>query len=242
MSYQGLYVQSLQKRFGQKYVVKNVSLSCKPGEIVGLLGPNGAGKTTCFYIVSGLIPANKGKIYFNHYDITRLPMYKRAALGIGYLPQEASIFRGMNVEQNILCVLELTEKNKKKRYERLEKLLNDFSIQSIRKSPALALSGGERRRVEIARALANNPQIIMLDEPLAGVDPVAVQEIKQLIYQLKYQKIGVVITDNNVRETLKIVDRAYILHEGSVLIEGKTEEIIQNAQVKEVYLGKDFIL
>jgi lipopolysaccharide export system ATP-binding protein len=238
----GLVATDLHKKFGQKHVLKGVSLSCKPGEVVGLLGPNGAGKTTCFYIITGLIKPTSGVVCFDQNDITKSPMYRRARLGIGYLPQEASIFRGMTAEKNILAVIEVVEKDKKKQQEMLEKLLDEFSITHVRKTPSVALSGGERRRVEIARALAAHPKIIMLDEPLAGVDPVAVQDIRSLIHHLKHRGIGVLITDHNVRETLTIVDRAYIIHEGELLMEGNPEEVVADKEVRRVYLGEEFKL
>jgi len=237
-----LTVQGVQKSFGNRMVVRGVSLTLRRGEAVGLLGPNGAGKTTVFYMITGLIKADKGKIQFDGHDITHLPMYQRARLGIGYLPQEASIFRGLNVEDNIRAVLEVVEPSKKKREMELDKLLEEFNIARLRKTPAIALSGGERRRVEIARALATAPHFILLDEPLAGIDPIAVGDIRDLVLHLKDRGIGVLITDHNVRDTLRIVDRAYILHEGQVLMEGTPDAIVSNPDVRRVYLGERFSL
>ena len=228
------------KKYKKRTVLKNVSLHVKKGEAVGLLGPNGAGKTTCFYCVVGLIKPNYGDIYINGEDITNLPVYKRAKMGIGYLPQEASIFRTLSVEDNIKAVLEVVEEDENKRETALDELLNEFSIAHLRKSPALALSGGERRRLEIARALASKPSFILLDEPLAGIDPIAVNEIRTLVSQLKNRGLGVLITDHNVRETLDIIDRAYILHGGTVLMEGTPDEIVSNEDVRKVYLGDNF--
>ena len=235
-----LSAKNLNKRYGKKLVIRDISLEIKRGEIVGLLGPNGAGKTTSFYIIVGLIESNDGSIFIDDIDITKMPMYQRARLGIGYLPQEASIFRDMNVEDNIYSILEITEQNEFKRKEKLEELLKEFSITHIRKSHALSLSGGERRRVEIARALAVNPSFILLDEPFAGVDPIAVNEIRNMVMHLKDRGIGVLITDHNVRETLSIVDRAYIVYDGTILSSGSREEIVSNEEVKKVYLGQDF--
>jgi lipopolysaccharide export system ATP-binding protein len=235
-----LSVKNLNKSYGKKQVIRDVSLDIKQGEVVGLLGPNGAGKTTCFYMIVGLVDVGQGNIFIDSLDITTMPMYQRARLGIGYLPQEASIFRGMNVEDNIYSILEITEKDEAKRREKLEKLLEEFSITHIRKSHALALSGGERRRVEIARALATNPSFILLDEPFAGVDPIAVNDIRQMVMHLKDRGIGVLITDHNVRETLSIVDRAYIVYDGMILASGTKDEIVGNDQVRKVYLGEDF--
>jgi lipopolysaccharide export system ATP-binding protein len=212
------------------------------GEAVGLLGPNGAGKTTCFYIMTGLIAADSGSVTIDGTDVTALPMYRRARLGVGYLPQEASIFRGLSVEQNIRAVLEVAEADPVQRDLKLDELLAEFSIEHLRRAPAMALSGGERRRVEIARALASAPQFMLLDEPLAGIDPIAVNDIRDLIYQLRDRGIGVLITDHNVRETLDIVDRAYILHDGMVLMEGEPSEIIADKDVRRVYLGERFSL
>ncbi len=235
-----LSARNLHKRYGKKVAVRDVSVDIKQGEVVGLLGPNGAGKTTCFYMTVGLVPATSGHIFIDSLDIGKMPMYQRARLGISYLPQEASIFRGMNVEDNIYSVLEIVEPNEFKRKEKLEKLLQEFSITHIRKSHALALSGGERRRVEIARALATNPSFILLDEPFAGVDPIAVNDIRQMVLHLKDRNIGVLITDHNVRETLSIVDRAYIVYDGNILTSGSRDEIINNKDVRKFYLGEDF--
>ncbi|MBR2299075.1 MAG: LPS export ABC transporter ATP-binding protein [Alphaproteobacteria bacterium] len=235
-----LEIFNIGKKYKNRSVLKNVSLNVKRGEAVGLLGPNGAGKTTCFYCVIGLITPDYGDVHINGEDITNMPMYKRARMGIGYLPQEASIFRALSVEDNIKAVLEIVEDDENKREAKLEELLSEFSIAHLRKSPAVALSGGERRRLEIARALASHPDFILLDEPLAGIDPIAVGEIRSLVSQLKNRGLGVLITDHNVRETLDIIDRAYILHNGSVLMEGTPEEIVQNKDVRKVYLGEDF--
>ena len=235
-----LKAQNIAKSYHKKTVIRDVSLEVKQGEIVGLLGPNGAGKTTSFYMIVGLIPNDSGSIFIDKIDISHLPMYQRARLGIGYLPQEASIFRGMTVEQNIMAILEISEANIVKRKEKLNELLEEFSITHLRKSHALSLSGGERRRVEIARSLATNPSFILLDEPFAGVDPIAVNDIVEMINQLKKRHIGILITDHNVRETLSIVDRAYIVYDGKILISGTKNEIIENEQVRKVYLGADF--
>ena len=235
-----LEVLNLQKSYGEKVVLKDINLAVSKGEVVGLLGPNGAGKTTLFYTIVGLIKANSGKVLLGNDDITNFPMYMRAQMGIGYLPQENSIFRGMSVEENILSVLEIIEKNKKQRVKKLKELLEEFSIEHIRKSPALALSGGERRRVEIARTLTSNPSFILLDEPFAGVDPIAVNDIMSMVKHLKSKEIGVLITDHNVRETLKIVDRAYIVYDGKILMSGTPDEIMKNPEVKRVYLGENF--
>jgi lipopolysaccharide export system ATP-binding protein len=238
----GLLALKLVTYFKKRPVLRGVSVSVQRGEAVGLLGPNGAGKTTCFYIITGLIRANQGSIVLDGVDVTDLPMYRRARLGIGYLPQEASIFRGLSVEQNIRAVLEVVERDRGRRDERLDELLAEFSIGHLRKAPAMALSGGERRRVEIARALASEPSYILLDEPLAGIDPIAVGDIRDLVSHLKDRNIGVLITDHNVRETLDIVDRAYILHEGAVLREGNPAEIVLDEAVRRVYLGERFSL
>jgi len=235
-----LSARNLSKTYGKKTVIRDISLDIKQGEVVGLLGPNGAGKTTCFYMIVGLVKVSSGNIFIDQLDITNMPMYQRARLGIGYLPQEASIFRGMNVEDNIYSILEIAEPNEDKRKEKLEELLKEFSITHIRKSHALALSGGERRRVEIARALATNPSFILLDEPFAGVDPIAVNDIRQMVSHLKDRGIGVLITDHNVRETLSIVDRAYIVYDGTILTSGSKEEIVDHVEVRKVYLGEDF--
>ena len=236
----GLVAHGLGKHYRGRPVLRDVSLSVQRGEAVGLLGPNGAGKTTSFYIITGLIQPDAGTIILDGHDITSLPMYRRARLGIGYLPQEASIFRGLTVENNIRSVLELIENDSLRREQMLEDLLAEFSITHLRRSQALALSGGERRRVEIARALAMQPHFILLDEPLAGIDPIAVGEIRDLVSQLRARGIGVLITDHNVRETLEIVDRAYIIHEGRVLRSGTPEEIVEDEAVRRVYLGEDF--
>ncbi len=241
-SNEGLVVQNIGKRFRKRPVIRDVSLSVQQGEAVGLLGPNGAGKTTCFYIITGLLTADAGTISLDGHNITELPMYRRARLGVGYLPQEASIFRGLSVEQNIRSVLEVIEPERDRREALLDDLLAEFSISHLRRTPALALSGGERRRVEIARALASQPHFILLDEPLAGIDPIAVADIRELVSHLKDRGIGVLITDHNVRETLDIVDRAYILHEGRVLMSGAPAEIVSHADVRRVYLGERFSL
>lgn len=238
----GISAKHLKKSFKDKLVIKDISLSCDKGEIVGLLGPNGAGKTTCFYMLSGLIQPDAGHIFLGETDITHNPLYIRARKGIGYLPQESSIFRGLTAEENIEAVLEIVEKDKNKREDRLNDLIDEFNIGHVRETAAVALSGGERRRVEIARALAMRPEFIMLDEPLAGVDPVAVAEIRELIQHLKNKNVGILITDHNVRETLGLVDRAYIIHEGHVLMEGTPDEIVKNELVRKVYLGEDFSL
>lgn len=235
-----LSAKNLSKKYGKKTVIRDISFEIKQGEVVGLLGPNGAGKTTCFYMVVGLVKVGQGNIFIDDLDITKMPMYQRARLGIGYLPQEASIFRGMNVEDNIYSILEIVEPNKAKRDERLNGLLKEFSIDHIRKSHALSLSGGERRRVEIARALAANPSFILLDEPFAGIDPIAVNDIRLMVSHLTSKNIGVLITDHNVRETLSIVDRAYIVYDGRILTSGSKEDIVNNEEVKKVYLGEDF--
>jgi len=238
----GLVAQNLGKRFRKRPVLRDVSLQVRQGEAVGLLGPNGAGKTTCFYMITGLLRPDAGTISLDGHDITELPMYRRARLGVGYLPQEASIFRGLSVEQNIRSVLEVIEPERDRREAMLEDLLAEFSISHLRRTPALALSGGERRRVEIARALASQPHFMLLDEPLAGIDPIAVSDIRDLVKHLKNRGIGVLITDHNVRETLDIVDRAYILHEGSVLMSGAPDEIVSHSDVRRVYLGERFSL
>lgn len=238
----GLEIFNLGKSYKNRPVLRNVSLNVKKGEAVGLLGPNGAGKTTCFYCVTGLVTPDYGDIHINGKDITALPMYRRARMGIGYLPQEASIFRTLSVENNIRAVLQIIYDDTDKQDARLEQLLAEFSISHLRLTPALALSGGERRRLEIARSLASNPDFVLLDEPLAGVDPIAVGEIRDLVSHLKDKGIGVLITDHNVRETLDIIDRAYILHDGMVLMEGKPEEIVSHEDVRRVYLGEKFSL
>jgi lipopolysaccharide export system ATP-binding protein len=231
----------VEKSYKKRKVVKGVSLAVGRGESVGLLGPNGAGKTTVFYMITGLVPADTGRITIDGEDVTALPMYQRARLGIGYLPQEASIFRGLTVEQNILAVLELVEPDKRLRKERLDSLLEEFKITRLRKSPSIALSGGERRRCEIARALATRPSFILLDEPFAGIDPIAVGDIQELVRHLTDRGIGVLITDHNVRETLSLIDRAYIIYDGQVLTQGNPEEIIANEDVRRVYLGDMFV-
>lgn len=238
----GLVATNVAKHYKNRPVLRDVSLRVEQGEIVGLLGPNGAGKTTFFYILTGLIAPDAGSISLDGHDITDLPMYRRARLGISYLPQEASIFRGMNVENNLRAVLEVVEKDPARREAMLDNLLAEFSITHLRRAPALALSGGERRRVEIARALAIRPHFILLDEPLAGIDPIALGDIRELILHLKKRGIGVLITDHNVRETLDLVDRAYIIHDGHVLMEGTPEAIIAHDDVRRVYLGERFRL
>ncbi|HEY4635781.1 MAG TPA: LPS export ABC transporter ATP-binding protein [Rhodospirillales bacterium] len=238
----GLVAKNLGKRFRKRPVVRGVSLTVQRGEVVGLLGPNGAGKTTCFYMITGLMPPDYGTIILDGSDITDLPMYRRARLGIGYLPQEASIFRGLTVANNIRAVLEVTEKSRDRREAILEALLAEFSITHLRRTPALALSGGERRRVEIARALASNPHFVLLDEPFAGIDPIAVGDIRDLVAHLKDRGIGVLITDHNVRETLDVIDRAYIIHDGMMLMEGAPSDIVGNEDVRRVYLGDRFNL
>ncbi|MEM7121026.1 MAG: LPS export ABC transporter ATP-binding protein [Pseudomonadota bacterium] len=238
----GLVAENLGKSYHKRPVLRDVSVGVERGEAVGLLGPNGAGKTTCFYLITGLITADSGTISLDGDDITDLPMYRRARMGIGYLPQEASIFRGMTVEANIRAVLEVVEKNREVREHMLDELLAEFSISHLRRAPALALSGGERRRVEIARALASRPSFMLLDEPLAGIDPIAVGEIRELVSHLKDRGIGVLITDHNVRETLDIIDRAYILHEGTLMMEGAPSEIVAHEGVRRVYLGDRFQL
>jgi lipopolysaccharide export system ATP-binding protein len=236
----GLVIKNLAKHYQKRPVLRDVSCRVRRGEAVGLLGPNGAGKTTCFYMICGLIKVDAGKIMLDDQDITHLPMYRRARLGIGYLPQEMSIFRGLTVEQNIMAVLQAIEDDHVRREQQLEALLAEFSITHLRYSPAMALSGGERRRVEIARALAAQPEFILLDEPLAGIDPIAISDIRTLIAHLKKRGIGVLITDHNVRDMLDIVDRAYILHGGQVLMEGTPEDIVGNSDVRRVYLGDKF--
>ena len=239
---QGLVVTRIGKSFRRRPVVRSVSLSLRRGEVVGLLGPNGAGKTTCFYMITGLVPVDYGAIELDGHDVTRLPMYRRARLGIGYLPQEASIFRGLTAEQNIRATAELVESDPSRLESLVEDLLGEFGIAHVRDTPAIALSGGERRRVEIARALATHPSYILLDEPLAGIDPIAVGEIRTLVRHLKDRGIGVLITDHNVRDALEIIDRAYIIHEGQVLKEGLPGEIVGDRDVRRVYLGERFSL
>jgi lipopolysaccharide export system ATP-binding protein len=237
-----LAVKGLQKSYRSRTVVHDAALQLRNGEAVGLLGPNGAGKTTIFYMITGLVSADRGMISLDGNDITHLPMYRRARLGIGYLPQEASIFRGLNVEDNIRGVLEVVEPNRKERERKLDELLDEFNITRLRKSPSIALSGGERRRCEIARALAGSPSFMLLDEPFAGIDPIAVGDIQDLVRHLKSRGIGVLITDHNVRETLALTDRTYIIHSGRVLTEGRPEEIVANEEVRRLYLGEDFRL
>ncbi|WP_454915133.1 LPS export ABC transporter ATP-binding protein [Xanthobacter sediminis] len=237
-----LAAYGLAKTYGGRKVVRDVSMYVRRGEAVGLLGPNGAGKTTCFYMVTGLVKADAGRIELDGHDVTPMPMYRRARLGIGYLPQEASIFRGLTVEGNIMGVLEVTEPDRRKRREELELLLEEFKITHVRKSPAIALSGGERRRVEIARALASRPSFMLLDEPFAGIDPIAVGDIQALVRHLTTRGIGVLITDHNVRETLGLIDRAYIIHSGEVLMEGDPDSIVSNPDVRRLYLGEEFRL
>jgi len=239
---QGLVIDKVGKSFKKRPVLRDVSLELHRGEIIGLLGPNGAGKTTCFYIATGLVSPDYGAISLDGADITHLPMYRRSRLGIGYLPQEASIFRGLTVENNIRAVLEVVESDRDQRDAMLDALLAEFSISHLRRTPAIALSGGERRRVEIARALASQPAFMLLDEPLAGIDPIAVHDIRDLVYHLKDRGIGVLITDHNVRETLDMVERAYILHDGMVLMQGAPDEIVDNDEVRRVYLGERFSL
>ncbi len=236
----GLRARGLGKSYRRRPVVRGVDLDLQRGEAVGLLGPNGAGKTTTFYMITGLVQADMGQIEIDGEDVTEEPMYRRARRGLGYLPQEASIFRGLTVTQNIMAVLELVESDKSVRQTRLEELLEEFSVTHLRDTPAVALSGGERRRVEIARCLASNPSFILLDEPFAGVDPIAVNDIRDLVKHLKSRDIGVLITDHNVRETLEIIDRAYILHDGQVLMSGTPEEVVRDDNVRRVYLGEGF--
>ncbi|UDF31649.1 UNVERIFIED_ORG: LPS export ABC transporter ATP-binding protein [Roseateles sp. XES5] len=241
--YEGtLIARGLTKTYRDRRVVNGVSLVVRRGEVVGLLGPNGAGKTTSFYMITGLVPVDEGSIEINGHDVTTMPMYRRARLGVGYLPQEASIFRGLTVEENIRAVLEVHDKDKARREAKLNSLLAELSIEKLRDSPAPALSGGERRRVEIARALATQPRFILLDEPFAGVDPIAVLEIQRIIRFLKQRGIGVLITDHNVRETLGICDRAYIIHAGEVLTHGRANDIVSNPDVRRLYLGDNFSL
>jgi lipopolysaccharide export system ATP-binding protein len=238
----GLEVRSIAKSYDKRAVLHDVSLEVHRGEVVGLLGPNGAGKTTCFYSVMGLVKPDSGLIYLDGNDITELPMYRRAILGLGYLPQETSIFRGMTVEENIMAVLEAAEPDKEKRRGRLEQLLGEFGITALRDSPAMALSGGERRRCEIARALAADPSIMLLDEPFAGIDPISIADIRELVRELKSREIGVLITDHNVRETLDIVDRACIIYDGQVLFAGTPEALVADQEVRRLYLGESFAL
>ena len=237
-----LRTEGLVKRYGKRTVVNDVSINVRQGEIVGLLGPNGAGKTTSFYMTTGLIVPNDGHIYLDDKDITSFPVYKRARAGIGYLPQEASVFRKLSVEDNIMSVLEMTKLTRKQQLEKLEELIADFNLGKVRKNLGDQLSGGERRRTEIARCLAIDPKFIMLDEPFAGVDPIAVEEIQHVVWRLKYRNIGILITDHNVQETLTITDRAYLLFEGRILFQGKPEELAENEVVREKYLGSTFVL
>ena len=237
---QGLKVRSLRKSYKNRPVIRDVSLELARGEVVALLGPNGSGKTTCFYSIAGLVMPDGGQVTIDGRDVTTFPMYRRAKLGIGYLPQERSIFQGLNVEENILAILEIVERDRVRRRERLEELLNEFSIAHLRRTPSVALSGGERRRCEIARSLAANPKYLLLDEPFPGIDPIAVGDIRDLVMDLKKRGIGVLITDHNVRETLEIVDRAYILHDGGVLMSGTADEVVNDEKVRSVYLGQSF--
>ncbi|MBO6639851.1 MAG: LPS export ABC transporter ATP-binding protein [Roseitalea sp.] len=237
-----LIARGLTKSYRGRKVVDGASMAVRAGEAVGLLGPNGAGKTTCFYMVTGLVPVDSGNILLDGHDVTAMPMYQRARLGIGYLPQEASIFRGLSVEQNIMAILEVVVKDAAERERKLDALLDEFSIAHLRKAPSIALSGGERRRCEIARALASDPAFMLLDEPFAGVDPIAISDIQGLVRHLTKRGIGVLITDHNVRETLGLIDRAYIIHAGSVLTHGRPDEIIANPDVRRLYLGDQFSL
>lgn len=236
----GLRVSRLRKSYRKKVVIRDIDIELMRGEVVALLGPNGSGKTTTFYAVAGLVTPEAGSVTLDGADITTLPMYRRARMGIGYLPQEMSIFRGLSVQDNILAILDITVKDHHKRRERLEELLSEFSIEHLRRAPALALSGGERRRVEIARSLAASPKYLLLDEPFAGVDPISVGDIRNLVADLKNRGIGVLITDHNVRETLEIIDRAYILHDGQMLMSGTPKDVVQNDNVRRVYLGENF--
>jgi len=238
----GLDVRSIAKAYDRRAVLHDVSLSVRRGEVVGLLGPNGAGKTTCFYSIMGLVKPDSGRIFLDGQDITDLPMYRRAILGLGYLPQETSIFRGLTVEQNILAVLQVSEPDEQVRRERLERLLDEFGLTALRDSPAMALSGGERRRCEIARALSADPSIMLLDEPFAGIDPISIADIREMVCELKKRDIGVLITDHNVRETLDIVDRACIIYDGQVLFQGTPEALVADSEVRRLYLGESFAL
>tara|TARA_B100002052_G_C15673126_1_gene502616 strand:- start:51 stop:794 length:744 start_codon:yes stop_codon:yes gene_type:complete len=238
----GLYVNKISKTYGNKEVIRDITISIKRGEIVGLLGPNGAGKTTSFYVIVGLVKPDRGSIFLDKLDISELPIYKRGKIGISYLPQEASIFRGMNVEDNLMSIIEIIEKDKNKHGIILQNLLNEFDINHVRKSKSIVLSGGERRRLEIARTLASNPKYLLLDEPLTGIDPVSIEEIKIIIKKLKDKNIGVLITDHNVRETLKIVDKVYIVNEGAIFFEGDPKNAVKDEKIKKFYLGADFIL
>ena len=238
----GLIVNKISKTYGSKQVVRDINLTIKRGEIIGLLGPNGAGKTTTFYIIVGLVKSDSGSILLDKVDISNLPIYSRGQMGISYLPQEASIFRGMNVEDNLLSIIEITEPEKNKQEIILQSLLNEFDINHVRKSKSIVLSGGERRRLEIARTLASNPKYLLLDEPLTGIDPVSIEEIKTIIKKLKEKNIGILITDHNVRETLKIVDRVYIVNEGAIYFEGTPNDAVNNEKIKKFYLGAQFTL
>ena len=236
----GLQVTGLRKSYRKRIIIHDISLKLRRGEVVALLGPNGSGKTTTFYSIAGLTSSDGGQVKIDGMDVTTMPMYRRARLGLSYLPQETSIFRGLNVEENIKSILDISTPLKSERQAKLEKLLSDFRIEHLRRTPALALSGGERRRVEIARALATDPKYILLDEPFAGVDPISVNDVRNLVSELKSRSIGVLITDHNVRDTLKIVDRAYILHDGRVIVSGLPEDVVNNDNVRRVYLGNDF--
>ncbi len=238
----GLIINKISKSYGNKVVVRDINISIKRGEIVGLLGPNGAGKTTTFYIIVGLVKPDIGSIYLDRVEVSSLPIYKRGVMGISYLPQEASIFRGMNVEDNLLSIIEIKENNKNKQEIILNNLLNEFDIDHVRKSKSIVLSGGERRRLEIARTLASNPKYLLLDEPLTGIDPVSIEEIKVIIQKLKKKNIGVLITDHNVRETLKIVDKVYIVNEGAIFFQGNPGDAIEDNRIKKFYLGSEFKL
>tara|TARA_B100002051_G_C16733927_1_gene639966 strand:+ start:1813 stop:2556 length:744 start_codon:yes stop_codon:yes gene_type:complete len=238
----GLNIDKISKTYGNKEVVRNISISIKRGEIVGLLGPNGAGKTTSFYIIVGLVKQDRGSIFLDKMEISDVPIYKRGVMGISYLPQEASIFRGMNVEDNLLSIIEIGEKDRDKQEIILNNLLNEFDINHVRKSKSIVLSGGERRRLEIARTLASNPKYLLLDEPLTGIDPVSIEEIKIIIKKLKQKNIGILITDHNVRETLKIVDKVYIVNEGAIFFEGNPENAVKDEKIKKFYLGSEFKL
>ncbi|MCA8903804.1 MAG: LPS export ABC transporter ATP-binding protein [Hyphomonas sp.] len=239
-SAEGLVAQNIAKSFGKRQVVRDVSLSLQRGEVVGLLGPNGAGKTTCFYMIMGLISVDSGTISIDGEDVTRLPMYQRARLGVGYLPQEASIFRGMTVEENVLAVAELVEKDRAARMAQVDSLLSELHVEHLRHQAATSLSGGERRRVEIARALASRPSFMLLDEPFTGIDPLAINDISELVRYLKQRGLGVLITDHQVRETLQIVDRAYVMYDGEVLFDGPPDSVLKNEEVRRVYLGEQF--
>tara|TARA_B100000401_G_scaffold117380_1_gene76663 strand:+ start:278 stop:1021 length:744 start_codon:yes stop_codon:yes gene_type:complete len=238
----GLIVDKISKSYGNKEVIRDITISIKRGEIVGLLGPNGAGKTTSFYVIVGLVKPDRGSIFFDKKEISNQPMYERGKMGISYLPQESSIFRGMNVEDNLLSIIEIEEKDKNKQKILLQNLLNEFDINHVRKSKSIVLSGGERRRLEIARTLASNPKYLLLDEPLTGIDPVSIEEIKLIIKKLKQKNIGILITDHNVRETLKIVDKVYIVNEGAIFFEGNPEDAVADEKIKKFYLGSDFRL